>query len=162
MLVRELVRCPLGVPNCTLLRTACYRGDSRECDTATRGRPAPPRTATALQGIDARASGSRACQTDDNGVFANHFHHDNVCVLSSDSTYSFSGCAAATLNTTVYRTWNNTLYTPDGGFGACGIGSFAAWQAAGQDTGSSLRGGAPSVAELVRLGIHVLDTGSPI
>ena len=103
---------------------------------------------------------NRRCQTDDNGEFANSFHTGNTCTSADGSFYSFSGCSANpdNLNSTVYRTANNTLLADVGAnfTQQCNQTlTFAEWQALDQDAGSTT-GVTPSVPELIALGAAVL------
>ena len=105
-------------------------------------------------GTAGRSAGNRRCQTDDNGVFANQYHASNICATADGAFYSFSDCKTTNLNTTVYRTRNNTLFADAGANFAqtCGENlDFAAWQALGQDAESTTTT-TPSVAELIALG----------
>ena len=122
-----------------------YLGNSKVCD----------RNLIVYPGIDARSSGNRLCQTDDNGKFANQFHRNNTCVTSLGQYYSFSNCNGGNVNVTAYHTSGNTLAFDGHSFSACGVNSLPAWQAAGQDAGSVL---APafSVAEIVTAAKAVL------
>jgi hypothetical protein len=111
-------------------------------------------------GTDGRSQGNRRCQTDDNGQFANQFHVGNTCTSADGAFYSFSGCQLnpGNLNTTVYRTGNNTLLADEGtAFNTvCGQPcTFAQWQALGQDAGSTT-GVTPSVTRLIAMGAQVL------
>lgn len=93
-------------------------------------------------------------QTDDNGVFANSYHLNNVCASADGQFYSFSDCKTNNLNTTVYVTKNNTLYADAGSnfSQSCGVAlDFAAWQSLNQDVGSTTAV-TPSVSELIALG----------
>ena len=102
--------------------------------------------------------GGKRCQTDDNGVFANQYFTNNTC-FTDGAFYSFSQCTTADLATTVYRTARNRLYAPRAAWAAtCGVGSFAEWQALGQDRGSRLAP-TPSVEEIVALANRSLVWG---
>ena len=109
-------------------------------------------------GIDSRSSAgwNRQCQTDDNGVFANQYHHHNYCVTSTNALYSFSNCNSGNVNTTAYHTYGNKLFTPDGSFNVCGVNSWSRWQTLGQDAGSSI-GTTPSIAEMIAAAQAVLS-----
>jgi hypothetical protein len=79
---------------------------------------------------------------------------NNVCSSADGAFYSFSDCKTDNLNTTVYRTRNNTLYADAGSnfSQSCGVAlDFAAWQALDQDVGSTTAT-TPSVSELIALG----------
>ncbi len=105
-------------------------------------------------GISGRSAGSRKCQTDDNGQFAEQFHENNVCATPEGAYYSFSHCNTSDLATTVYITRNNTLFSDTGAGawgGSCGSSTFAAWQALGQDA-QSHTAATPPVAQLIALG----------
>ena len=108
----------------------------------------------AYPGLRGRSAGGRKCQTDDNGEFAEQYHEGNVCATPEGDYYSFSGCNASNLATTVFVTRNNTLLSDTGAAawgGTCGVSAFSAWQALGQDAGSST-GTTPSIAELISKG----------
>jgi hypothetical protein len=91
------------------------------------------------------------CQTDDNSVFANQYFHDNDCMTGDGHFYSFGGCSPSNLATTVYQTWENRFYSPDGVFqSTCGLSNFTAWQAAGQDQ-KSVVAKTPSVDTILRM-----------
>ena len=62
-------------------------------------------------GLASRASGNRRCQTDDNGVFANQFFHENTCFVADGLFYTFEKCTNANLATTVYETAHKALFT---------------------------------------------------
>jgi len=86
-------------------------------------------------------------------VYANQHYAGNVCASEDGRVLDFSGCTAANVNTTAYETAQNT-YLVDAGAalqGPCGTGTFTAWQALGQDAGSSVAQ-TPSVAALIALG----------
>lgn len=123
-----------------------YLGNSKSCDS----------NVILFPGINSRSAGGRLCQTDDNNVFANQYFHSNYCVTSPNAgIYTFSGCSPNNVNTTTFHTYNNRHFTS--GFpGLCGFNSWAAWQAAGQDAGSSLSP-QPSLADMIQAGIDVLS-----
>ena len=128
-----------------------YRGHSKSCD----------HNLILYPGISARGSGGRLCQTDDNGIFANQYHHGNDCFVSDGRFYSWGGghgvrgtnetansCTKALLDKTVYQTANNTLRSlGKNAQGAaiplwdskqfCGTADFKAWKALGQELGST-------------------------
>lgn len=104
-------------------------------------------------GTSGRSAGGHRCQTDDNGVFAEQFHLGNMCASEDGRVLDFSGCTASNVNSTAFATALNT-YMVDAGAqlqGPCGTGTFAAWQALGQDAGSAVVA-TPSVAALIALG----------
>ena len=107
-----------------------YMGHSKSCDHNVIVHP----------GISERSAGGRRCQTDDNQVFANQYHHDNHCFVQDGDFYSMGidGCNASSIDPHVYQTWNNTLYSPNSTFQIEQCGTFKAWQATGQDAGSKL------------------------
>lgn len=115
-------------------------------------------------GTQGRAAGDRRCQTDDNGVFANQYHEDNTCTSADGDFYTFSGCSLGpSINTTVYHTARNSLYTDTGSSFAqkCpGPVPFSSWQGAGQDEGSSTSI-TPTIQELMSMGAAVLAKGVP-
>ena len=105
-------------------------------------------------GIDSRSSGNRRCQTDDNNVFADMYHHDNQCISEDGDFYSWS--CAEPLSSTVYETWGNMLFSPNKTFSLCGkYHSLKAWQDVGQDANSAMRD-MPTVADIVTMGKTVL------
>jgi|EP01046_Picozoa_sp_COSAG06_P000389 hypothetical protein len=108
--------------------------------------------------------GSNPCQTDDNAVFANQYHDNNHCFTADGDFYSMGGwktCDSSSINSHVFQTWNNTLYSPGAKFGVqknpnpnpCT--GFTQWQAQGQDTGSALKD-LPDTAAIVAMGKAVL------
>lgn len=108
-------------------------------------------------GIDPRSAGNRRCQTDDNGVFANQYHWGNRCMNADGNFYSWSNCNSGNLRTTVYETWSNTLFSPNGQWSStCGLNSFSAWQNAGQDKGSTL-GNTPTIPQILTMAASVLN-----
>lgn len=61
--------------------------------------------------------------------------------MTLSEVYSYSGCRSEDLKGTVYRTWNNRFYTPNGQFLLkCGARTFdlAQYQEAGYDRGSTV------------------------
>ena len=105
-------------------------------------------------------AGNRRCQTDDNGEFANSYHGGNTCTSADGGFYSFSKCSADpnNLETTVYRTSNNTLFSDAGSNFSITCNqtlTFEQWQALGQDV-NSITGVTPSVSELIDIGAAVL------
>jgi hypothetical protein len=98
-----------------------YRGNGKSCD----------HNLILYPGIDARASGGRRCQTDDNGLFANMYYTSNQCAEADGSFLSFSKCDKSDLNATTYRTAANTYFSDDGSFAPpCGVaGGLKEWQA---------------------------------
>jgi len=104
-------------------------------------------------GIDSRSAGARRCQTDDNGVFANQYFTANRCFEADGEFYTFSRCTSSNLATPVYQTRGNTFYADENGTFAppCGVdGGLAAWQALGQDVGSTVRT-TPALDEIMRI-----------
>ena len=119
-----------------------FLGHSKSCDHNTILYP----------GIDSRSAGARRCQTDDNGVFANQYFTANKCFEADGEFYTFSSCTSSNLATTVYQTRDNAFYADDNGTFAppCGVdGGLAAWQALGQDAGSTVRT-TPALDEICR------------
>lgn len=111
-------------------------------------------------GTNGRSQGNRRCQTDDNGEFSEQYHLGNTCANSDGDFYSFSGCQLNenNLNTTVYRTGNNTLLADSGTTfdTVCGANTnFQQWQSLDQDISSTLSV-TPSVPQLMALGAKVL------
>ena len=120
-----------------------FLGHSKSCDHNTILYP----------GIDSRSAGARRCQTDDNGVFAFQYFTANKCFEADGEFYTFSSCTSSNLATTVYQTRGNTFYADDNGTFAppCGVdGGLAAWQALGQDVGSTVRT-TPALDEIMRI-----------
>lgn len=143
-----------------------YRGHSKSCD----------HNLILYPGIKARGSGGRLCQTDDNGIFANQYHHANDCFVSDGRFYSWGGghgvggtnetadsCTEALLAKKVYQTANNTLRSlGKNAQGAaiplwdskqfCGTADFKTWKALGQELGSTnVDSEAITVASIVAL-----------
>lgn len=115
-------------------------------------------------GIDPRATGDRRCQTDDSGEYSDSLFAGNTCFTADGDFYSWGNCDPANVSWHVYATANNTLYggadaSPTALFDvSCGSTTYPtlpAWQAAGQDAGSTLAPMA-SVAEIVAMGARVL------
>eukprot|EP00928_Gymnodinium_smaydae_P026730 TRINITY_DN20901_c0_g1_i1.p1 TRINITY_DN20901_c0_g1~~TRINITY_DN20901_c0_g1_i1.p1 ORF type:complete len:912 (+),score=66.56 TRINITY_DN20901_c0_g1_i1:74-2809(+) len=106
-----------------------------------------------------RASSHKPCQTDDNSVFANQYHHDNQCITIDGNAYSMGGwdkCTSDSIDQHVYQTFNNTLFAPKGNFTAPGpCPDFKTWQATGQDAGSQVLP-LPSISEVVEMSNAVL------
>ena len=119
--------------------------------------------------------GQNPCQTDDSSNFGNQYHDNNHCFTSDGDFYSMGGwtsCGAGGGHGPaghVFQTFNNTLYAPKGLWGQqknppakdkngkpAGCPTFAAWQAEGQDTGSTLKD-LPGTAAIVAMGKAVLD-----
>ncbi len=128
-----------------------YLGDTKNCSS----------NVILYPGTAGRSAGDRRCQTDDNGVFANQYHANNICATADGAFYSFSDCSTTNLATTVYRTRNNTLFADAGANFSQNCGTrldFAAWQALGQDA-ESVTTTTPSVAELVAIGAAKVLSG---
>ena len=126
------------------LRSKNYLGHHKVCDE----------NVILYPGISGRSAGGRKCQTDDNGVFAEQYHRNNVCATADGNFYSWNNCKGSNVNSTVYVTRNNTLLSdaPAKFSEACPDGlTFAQWQALGQDVGSRV-GVTPDVATLVAMG----------
>jgi len=128
-----------------------YLGHSKSCD----------HNLIIFPGIDERASGGRRCQTDDNGVFANQYFHENTCVTEDGAPYSFSGCDPRDLQKTVYQTANNVFYSPNSTFVQdCQQSmNLKEWQGLGQDLGSKA-GNLPSTAEIVAMAQQKLSNAA--
>jgi hypothetical protein len=120
-----------------------YMGNHKQCDD----------NVILYPGIGGRSAGGRRCQTDDNGVFAEQFHTGNTCSSADGDMYSFSSCNPGNVNSTAYVTRSNTLLIDAGASFAstCGASTFAAWQALGQDIGSTVAA-TPNVSTLIALG----------
>lgn len=71
-----------------------YMGHSKSCDHNVIVHP----------GISERSAGGRRCQTDDNKVFANQYHHDNHCFVQDGGFYSMGigSCNATSIDPHVY------------------------------------------------------------
>lgn len=130
-----LLRTPSLLADCSS-SLSTTQGNHKSCDHNVIVHP----------GIASRASGGRRCQTDDNKKFSDQYHHDNHCFSYDGMFYSMSGfkqCSKSGISPMVFETWNNRLYTVGKGpafatqFSGDPCKSFAAWQAAGQDGGSS-------------------------
>eukprot|EP01062_Namystynia_karyoxenos_P011319 TRINITY_DN14045_c0_g1_i2.p1 TRINITY_DN14045_c0_g1~~TRINITY_DN14045_c0_g1_i2.p1 ORF type:complete len:875 (+),score=181.70 TRINITY_DN14045_c0_g1_i2:105-2627(+) len=122
-----------------------YLGNSKSCD----------HNLILFPGIPQRASGSRRCQTDDNGVFANQYFHENSCITGDGVAYTFSKCNPKRLDVadgTVFQTAHNSFYAPGSVFSeVCGQGyDLSGWQNLGQDLGSTVAG-VPSTAEVISM-----------
>ncbi len=104
-------------------------------------------------GTSGRSAGGHRCQTDDNGVFAEQFYVGNTCATEDGRILDFSGCNPTNVNTTAYRTAMNTYFVDSSSTlqGPCESGTWAEWQALGQDIGSIVAL-TPSVATLISLG----------
>ena len=87
------------------------------------------------------------------------YFFNNTCISNTPKIYN--SCSS---NPTVQQLSNNKLYVPGGnaadgkiaGF-PCTNGSWAAWQASGEDGGSSINGTMPSVAEMIAWGERLLE-----
>ena len=86
------------------------------------------------------------------------YHIGNTCSSADGDFYSFRGCivngTTNNLNTTVYVTANNTLLADAGAtfVQSCQTQlSFAQWQAAGGDAGSTTAA-TPDVPALIKIG----------
>ena len=110
-----------------------------------------------------RAAGTMPCQVA-SGTFGNSYHDNNHCFTADGDFYSMGGwktCDSSSINSHVFQTWNNTLYSPGAKFGVqknpnpnpCT--GFTQWQAQGQDTGSALKD-LPDTAAIVAMGKAVL------
>eukprot|EP00456_Euglypha_rotunda_P058091 TRINITY_DN48206_c0_g1_i7.p1 TRINITY_DN48206_c0_g1~~TRINITY_DN48206_c0_g1_i7.p1 ORF type:complete len:261 (-),score=33.77 TRINITY_DN48206_c0_g1_i7:10-792(-) len=112
-----------------------YLGNSKSCDN----------NLIIYPGTQGRSDGDRRCQTDDNGVFANQYFHDNDCITQDDRPYTWSGCDPNNVDDTVFQTWNNRFYAPNSGFSQdCGSTTYPSlqqWQKAGsgQDRNSNVQ-----------------------
>ncbi len=110
-------------------------------------------------GLASRASGNRRCQTDDNGVFANQFFHENTCFVADGLFYTFEKCTNANLATTVYETAHNTFYSYGNATFQAPCGGVAdgldAWQKLGQDSGSTVAK-APGVDRILQMANETL------
>ena len=104
-------------------------------------------------GTSGRSAGGHRCQTDDNGVFAEQFYVGNTCATEDGRILDFSGCNPTNVNTTAYSTAMNTYFVDSSSTlqGPCESGTWAEWQALGQDIGSIVAL-TPSVATLISLG----------
>ena len=112
---------------------------------------------------------SAPCQTDDNLVFAEQFHHNNRCIVQGGFNATlYKGCCgakpgtcdAADLGSHFYSTFNNTIYTngvpgpkiaPLFANGGSCAGGWKDWQAAGMDAGSTIQT-IPTADEIVAMG----------
>lgn len=119
-----------------------YLGNSKSCD----------HNLILYPGIGSRASGGRRCQTDDNGVFANQFFHNNTCVTQDGQPYTFNHCQADGIDSIVYHTEFNTFHAPKALFDEpCGKNyNLPDWQKLGQDRGSTVAD-TPSTAQLIAM-----------
>ena len=119
-----------------------YRGNSKSCDG----------NVILYPGFSGRAAGGRRCQTDDNGIFANQYYHNNTCFNADGAAYSWGKCDASAVETETYHTESNTFYSADGSFSSkCGATlDLAAWQKLGQDHGS-VTGKTPAIPEILDL-----------
>ena len=110
-----------------------YLGNHKSCDHNVIIHP----------GIEARSAGGRKCQTDDNNVWQEQYHHDNHCYVVDGAFYTMRGgakhCSEGDLDPHVYTTFGNTLYSTNASFHQGPCGSFAAWQGAGQDVRSTVK-----------------------
>lgn len=109
-------------------------------------------------GLSERSLGDQRCLTDASGTFARQFYRGNVCLSADGSFFNFGGCNASNLASTVYRTSQNTFYSPNATFTPpCGVeGGFAGWQALGQDSGSVVRP-TPPLVDVVALARKMLQ-----
>ena len=119
-----------------------YRGHSKSCD----------HNCILYPGLSSHSSGGRRCQTDDNGIFANQFFHNNTCLTQDGDFYSFGHCSDKSVDSEAYHTEFNTFLAP-GALFASGCGStkdLKDWQKLGQDHGSTAAD-APSVDAIVKM-----------
>ena len=121
-----------------------YLGNSKSCD----------HNWIIYPGLEKRSAGGHRCQTDDNGVFANQYYHNNTCLTSDGKFLDFSGCKApqSNIDQHVYHTEYNTYLAPNSTFveDSCGGLSLKQWQALGQDHGSTT-GPVPSVDGVISM-----------
>lgn len=125
-----------------------YLGNHKSCD----------RNVIVHPGIEARASGGRRCQTDDNSVFQNQYHDNNHCITQDGFFYTMNfrgSCTAHDIDPHVYQTFNNTLYSPNKVFAQGACSSFEEWQKAGQDRGSVVLP-LPDIPTILEMGKRVL------
>lgn len=117
-----------------------------------------PGNVVVYPGIGSRSNGNRRCQTDDNGEFAFQYYFNNTCFTPDGQFYTFSRCDPSHLADHVYQTRNNRHYSPNATFSQdCGSTKydFKAWQAAGQDMGSTVSD-LPSATEIVAMGMQAI------
>jgi len=129
-----------------------YLGNSKSCD----------HNLIIYPGTDSRSSGDRRCQTDDNGVFANQYFHDNDCILQDPRPYTWGSCDPSNVDAHVFQTWNNRFYAPNSGFSqSCGSTTWSTlpdWQKAGsgQDR-SSVVSNTPDINTIIAMMDKVLS-----
>eukprot|EP01065_Artemidia_motanka_P001871 TRINITY_DN10870_c0_g4_i4.p1 TRINITY_DN10870_c0_g4~~TRINITY_DN10870_c0_g4_i4.p1 ORF type:complete len:838 (+),score=319.04 TRINITY_DN10870_c0_g4_i4:49-2562(+) len=128
-----------------------YLGHSKSCD----------HNMIVYPGIPERSSGSRRCQTDDNGVFANQYFHNNTCVTGDGVQYTFAKCNPELLdvpNGTVYQTAFNDHLTAAGTFSQTCNGDYnlQKWQDLRQDLGSTVSV-MPPLSDILDMGMKKLE-----
>ena len=126
-----------------------YLGNSKSCD----------HNWIIYPGLENRSgtgafSGHR-CQTDDNGMFANQYYHNNTCLTTDGKFLNFPRCNASNrsdIGVHVFQTEYNTYLAPNSTFieGSCGNLSLQEWQALGQDHGSTA-GPVPPIEGIIAL-----------
>jgi hypothetical protein len=104
-----------------------------------------------------RSTGDRACQTDDNGVFAHQYFFNNTCFTTDGSFYTFKNCHKP-FDLTVYETFDNKFYSSNATFHlSCTpeYDNLTAWQQDGQDLQSTVAP-TPSIDEIVGMARGVI------
>ena len=124
-----------------------YLGNHKSCDHNVIVHP----------GIPSRSAGGRRCQTDDNSVWEEQYHHDNHCFTADGEFYTMkiSQCTEDAIMPHVYTTFGNALYSPGRAFSNGPCTSFESWQKAGQDVGSSVAP-LPAPADIVAIAEKLL------
>ena len=102
-------------------------------------------------GCSSRSSGDYLCQTDDSQDYANSHFAGNQCVVNEGTTYNAHVCNKP-FNGTYYHTANNQFFTTNGDWQwpTCNMTTLAAWQAAGEDIGSTVNT-VPGVDDLLKM-----------
>ena len=120
-----------------------YKGDHKFCG---------PDNVILFPGIDARSSGGRSCQTNDNAGFASNYYVGNKCVQYDGEFYTFHGNSLD--KSQVPFTANNEFYSPGAKFDYGGKG-LADLQKAGLDLGSAVHE-MPPIDQVIAMGKQAL------